>query len=92
MLLADFIRHQAIVSLTLSKGRVIPAEVKDGWSDLRGTRWEHEIDFSRFLTNDFANDHYDALTLAVDPKRVAEGVDTSNRALEAIRQRRNSDG
>jgi hypothetical protein len=85
ILLADFLRYQAFVMLAQSNGRVHPPTLREGWSQLRETRW-HTTKFEEFLNNDFSNDNYDALMFQVDPARVREGVDIENQGIENIRQ------
>jgi hypothetical protein len=86
--LAGFLRRQAIIALERTNGRVDPPTVVEGWSNLRGTRWDVEIDLDRFLTRDFSSDQYDAIRLEVDPQRIRDDIDEENRAIEEFGQAR----
>jgi hypothetical protein len=66
VLIADYLRFQAIVALERSQGRVDPPTVREGWAQLRGTRWGKAIDLDRFLSRDFSRDKYDALMFQAD--------------------------
>ncbi|ACC43000.1 hypothetical protein NJB18091_29500 [Mycobacterium marinum] len=86
--LADFLRLQAIANMVGSNGRVHPPAVKEGWTQLRGTRWEAKIDFDNFLSQDFSKDRYDSIFYKAADERIREGVDVANRGFEKLRQAR----
>ena len=88
ILLAGYLRSQAIVALERNEGRAHPPTVREGWEQLRGTRWATEIDLDDFLSRDFSRDKYDSLMFQADPARIGEGVEIGKKRVENMRQRR----
>ena len=87
VLIADFLRFQAAVVLEQTNGRVFPPTVREGWEQLRETRWHEHCDLDRFLSQDFSNDRYDSITRKISDERIRERIDIRNQKFEAAVRR-----
>lgn len=75
LLVAGNMRYQAAVLLKYADGAVHPVEPREGWGQLRDTRWARRFDIDELLGKPEVEDvRYERINYEIDPARVDEGV------------------